>query len=283
MVVAVVTDATCDLSADDVARLGVRVVPLGVTVEVDGGGDRTGPEGIAAFYEALAGGTSVPTTSQPAGPAFLEVWREAAAGGADEIVSLHVAGALSGTVDRARATASRAPVPVTVIDSEQVSGGLALQVVTAARVAAGGAPRDRVVAAAEQVRASTTSLVGVDDPRHLRRGGRFRGAGGDGLTIRPVLALGAGGLEPVALARTWRRAIDAIVTTAAEAVAGVPVEVVLTHALVPDRVARLRAALESRLEVVSERTLLMGPVVGAHVGPGAVGVALVPAVSTGVR
>ena len=130
MSVAVVTDSTCDLAGADAEELGVRVVPLSVLF-----GDRVAFSRVSVtdeqFYEQLAATDELPTTSQPSAPWFEEAWADARDAGHEAVVNLHLSAELSGTVERARALAPSAPLPVTVVDSRQVSGGLALQVLAA--------------------------------------------------------------------------------------------------------------------------------------------------------
>lgn len=279
MDVAVVTDSTADLDVE-VGAAVAGIVPLTVTVADRPAVARASLD-LAEFYDALRAGAPV-TTSQPTGSAFLEVWRAAVEQGARSIVSVHVASGLSGTVDRARSVASDCPVPVEVVDSGQVSGGLALQVLAAADVARAGGDAAAVREAAAAIRRTTTSLVAVADIAHLRRGGRLvadRGRDVDvPLRSHPVLAIADGDIVPIGRARTWRRALARLASSVAAA--GRPGEewdVVVGHAAEPERAAALLAAVREHVAVGSATTVQFGPVVGAHVGPGAVGVAAAPA------
>lgn len=136
--VAVVTDSTASLPESELARWGIVVVPLEVVI----GGERRhegrdlGPAELGA---ALGAGERV-TTSQPAPAAFAEAYARAVAGGAREIVSVHLSGDLSGTVQAAQLAALGAPVPVHVVDSRSVVMGLGFAARTAARLARGDVP-----------------------------------------------------------------------------------------------------------------------------------------------
>lgn len=282
MGVAVVTDSTCDLPAALVAELGVRVVPLTVAFGSDPGVARD--ELIAEdFYRQLAAtDDELPTTSQPSSWRFEQVWAEAAAAGHDAVVSLHVSGELSGTVTSARALAAHAPLPVEVVDSRQVSGGLALQVIAVARAAAAGADVTSLLEVASRARRATRSVVAVDTAEYLRRGGRLtagRAAVGAALRTRPVLAVEDGRIQLVDRARTWRRAVDRLAEAVAAGAGAEPQQVVVAHALHPERAAAVLDAVRDRMEVAEALEVVMGPVVGTHAGPGAVGVAAAPATS----
>ena len=279
MRVAVVTDSTCDLPADLAEAMGVRVVPLSVAF---GARDLYSRVSLTddEFYAELAASAELPTTSQPVGPWFEEAWADAADDGFDAVVSLHVSDALSGTVDRARSLAGAAPIPVHVVDSRQVSGGLALQVLAAVRVAASGAQAEAVVAAADAVRRKTTSVIAVDTLEYLRRGGRLSGAQavvGTALRMRPVLGVQGGRIELLDRARTWSKAVERLVDRVAEHATDEPQHAVIAHAVAPERAEALLAAVSARVEIAESLEVVIGPVVGTHTGPGAVGVALAPA------
>lgn len=280
MRIAVVTDSTADVPADLAEALGLRVVPLSVRF-----GQRDVYSRITItdeeFYAELAANEELPATSQPVPVWFEEAWGDAADEGFDAVVSLHVSSELSGTVERARVMASDAPLPVHVVDSRQVSGGLALQVLAAVRAAGReGADVDGVLAAAAAVRDATRTLMVVDTLEFLRRGGRLTGAQalvGNVLRVRPVLAVEGGRVELLERARTWARARERIADLAAAHAGDEPVHAVLAHALAPDRAAELLVALRERVEVAEHLEVVIGPVVGTHIGPGAVGVSLAPA------
>lgn len=279
MSVAVVTDSTCDLPAELAEALGLRVVPLSVLF-----GNREVFSRVSVsdeeFYRELEASDDLPSTSQPVAAWFEEAWADAHDAGHDAVVSLHLSAELSGTVDRARSLAAEAPLPVTVVDSRQVSGGLALQVLAAVRVAAAGGSVDEVVAAAAAVRERTVSLLVVDTLTYLRKGGRLstpEALLGAALRVRPLLGVEAGRIELLDRERTWTRAIRRLVERAAAGAGDEPQHAVVAHALAPERAAEVLEALRAAVDVVEHLEVVIGPVVGTHTGPGAVGVALTPA------
>jgi len=281
--VAVVTDSTCDLPDALVEALGLRVVPLSVAF-----GDQSLIAGVElsteAFHARLADSEVLPTTSQPAPAWFEEAYADCADDGYRQVVSLHCSAALSGTVALARDRARRAPLDVEVVDSRLVGGALGAAVLAAHRVAEQGGDLAEVVAAAERVRTTSRSLIVVDTLDHLRRGGRLTGAQaaiGTALQVKPILHLTADGrVEVRERTRTWRRAMERVIALAVEVAGGRAVDVVVTHALAHERAAQLLAALAEAVDIRQRHETLIGPVVGTHVGPGAVGVVVVPVPET---
>lgn len=280
--VAVVTDSTCDLPRELVESLGLRVVPLSVTF-----GDETLIAGVqlspSDFYARLAASDTLPTTSQPAPAWFEEAYADCVDDGYTHVVSLHCSAALSGTVALARDRARQAEIDVEVVDTRLVGSALGAAALAAHRVAeAGGGPHE-VVAAAERVREAAASLIVVDTLDHLRRGGRLTGAQaaiGTALKVKPILHLTPDGrVEVRERTRTWARALERVGVLAAEAAEAAgdrPVDVTVAHAVAPARAEQLWAVLERHVRLGRRLETLIGPVVGSHVGPGAVGVVVAP-------
>jgi DegV family protein with EDD domain len=276
--VAVVTDSTADLPRDLAEELGIRVVPLSVTF-----GSETFISGVTIgheeFYERLGASTQLPTTSQPTPAWFEEAYADCVDDGLDAVVSLHVSSALSGTVALARARAKEAEIPVEVVDSRLVGGSLGLAVLAAHRIAEAGGDVEEVVAAAERVRSHVTSLLVVDTLDYLKRGGRLTGAQalmGSMLRVKPLLHLTEGRVEVLERARTWSRALDRLADLVEEVGKAGPVDIVVTHAVSEERADEVGQRLEGRVEFALRFEAKIGPIVGTHVGPGAIGVAVLP-------
>lgn len=277
--VAVVTDSAADLPRALAERLGIRVVPMSVAFgpEVLISGVSITPE---RFYERLGEASELPTTSQPSPAWFDEAYADAHDDALDAVVSIHVSSALSGTVALARSKAEAAPLPVEVVDSRTVGPGQALVTLAAHRAASDGAGVGEVVATAERVRAATSQWVVVDTLDYLRRGGRLTGAQammGSMLRVKPILGVVDGRVEVEDRARTWRRALQRVVGLVEEAAADRPVDVIVTHAVAPDRAEELWTAIGERVEIRDRLDALIGPIIGTHTGPGAVAVAVTPA------
>ena len=276
--VAVVTDSTADLPRDLVESIGLRVVPLSVTF-----GDRSYMSGVDLqpedFYAKLASIPRMPTTSQPSPAWFEEAYADCADDGHRAIVSVHCSAALSGTVSLARDRAKRADLEVEVLDAGLVGGSLGLAALAAHRTAERGGSVAEVVAAAQAVRDRSIGLLVVDTLEHLHRGGRLTGAQklvGNALKVKPLLHLIDGRVEVREKTRTWTRAMDRCVELVVEVAAGGPVDVAVVHALAPERADELYERLQGRVVVAEHLRALIGPIVGTHVGPGAIGVAAMP-------
>lgn len=277
--VAVVTDSTSDLPHGLAEELGIRVVPLSVTFDAE-----TFISGVTidppTFYERLGRTQALPTTSQPTPAWFEEAYADCVDEGHRAAVSLHVSSALSGTVGLARDRAQRALLPVEVIDTRLVGAPLGLVAIAAQRAAREGSDVRGVVQAAEQAAERVTSLLVVDTLEYLRRGGRLSGTQamvGSVLRVKPLLHLVDGRVEVRERARTWTRALDRVADLVEEAAQGADMDVVVAHAVAEERAAELWDRLAQRVGIASRLETMIGPIVGTHVGPGAVSVAALPA------
>ena len=278
MGVAVVTDSTADLPARVARAHGVSVVPLQVVI-----GTRSYPEGVEVDAEAVAQAlrAHVPVrTSQPNPAAFLAAYQLAADAGASGVLSLHLSAHMSGTHSSATLAAAQSPIPVRVVDSHSMGMALGFAVLSAARRAAAGGGLDECYAVAEARVAATSSFFYVDTLEHLRRGGRIGAAQallGNALAVKPLLHLRDGRVEPLERVRTAARAIARLEELALEAASGREVDIAVHHLASADRAELLAEALRSRTEHLRELLVSeIGAVVGAHVGPGMLGVVVAP-------
>ncbi len=276
--VGVVTDSTADLPMDLADDIGLRVVPMSVSFR-----DETFISRVTIsddeFYARLAEATQLPTTAQPSPAWFEEAYADCVDDGLEACVSLHVSRELSGTVAAARRAAEDAGLEVHVVDSRQVGGGLALMALAAQRVASEGGSVPEVVAAAERARDGLVNGVVVDTLENLRKGGRVSGAQalvGNMLRVKPILTVRDGRIEPIGRARTIRRGLDELTDLVVDRLDGQPADVIVTHALAPERAEQLWERLRDRVHVASELTTVFGPVLGTHTGQGAVAVAATP-------
>lgn len=293
MSTALVTDSTAYLPSALLDGLDIRVVPLHVVV-----GGRTHSEGVdidpAAVAAALRAFTPV-TTSRPTPAAFIDAYEAAAAAGADSVVSVHLSEAMSSTIGSAHHAASESPIPVTVIDSRALGMVMGFAVLAGARLAAGGASAGEVADAVRATCAGASVMFYVDTLEYLRRGGRIGKAGamlGSALAIKPILGLRDGQIVPLERVRTSSRAIarlEELAVDAAQAAGaadaggaggnGGGVDVAVHHLDSPERAERLAERLRARLGPGTEVVVVeLGAVVGAHVGPGTLAVAVVPRV-----
>ena len=266
MTVAVVADSACDLPPGE----GITIVPLLVAFGDQSYLDRVEIE-PERFWTLLAERPDFPTTSSPGPAAFADAYRRAAAGGAEGVVSVHVSARLSRTVESARRAAEESDALVEVVDTRSVSLGQGLVARAASRAAAGGASTREVAEAARAAARGVTLVAVLDTVDHLRRGGRLgraRAALSDLLRIRPVLTLEDGEPTLVSRARTRGRALGEMLRL----VAGPAVEAAVLHSGAPE-VEEVAAEVE-RACGVTPLICAIGAVTGSHLGPRALGVAV---------
>lgn len=284
MTIAVVTDSTASLTQDLCREHGIRVVPLHVVVD---GRERAEGEGgdPAWVVEALRRKADV-STSRPAPATFLRTYEEAAKGGAEAIISVHLSGSLSGTADSARSAALESPVPVHVVDSRSIGMVVGFAAVGATRDAAAGRDVAEVVERMERRLGGSSVRLLVHTLERLRRGGRIGGAAallGSALAVKPVLHVEDGQVEPLERVRTASRAIARLQALTEADCADLPewadgVEIAVQQIDADERADGLADALTDSLGDAAGpvETTTLSAVVAAHVGLGTIGVALVP-------
>ena len=281
--VAVVTDSTSSLSADVATEHDIVVVPLQVVIGARSYDDGVDPEAIPeAVAKALREFLPV-STSRPSPAVLLETYERAAAEGAEEIVSVHVSADVSGTYESAMLAARRAPVKVHAVDSRQVGAGTGFAALTAAEVVADGGDGREAATAARQRGTATASLFYVDTLEYLRRGGRVGAAAaflGSALAVKPILHLDDGRIAPLDKVRTSGRALARLEDLAAQAAEEKQVDVAVCHLASEGPAEALAEVLTTRLATnLSGREIGVAEVpsvLGAHVGPGLVGVTVAP-------
>lgn len=275
MPVALVSDTCHYLPRPIVNEIGLQEVSL--YVHRAGSSEREADiSDYDAYYAALAAGGEPPTTSQPSIGDFLAVYEPLVASGHD-VVSIHLSGSLSGTVGaatQARAQLAGGAARVHIVDSATACGAQGLMLLAAAAAARTGADAAAVVDRAEQARASLRFLFSLDTLEYLRRGGRIGGAQaflGAALKIKPILSL-ATEITAVERVRTSGRAFDRMVSLLeqlkADGCDGWVVQHTHAHEQARALVERGREIFGSEPVFTSE----VGPVIGAHIGPGLLGV-----------
>lgn len=273
--VAVVTDSTAYLPEGVAETSHVGVVPLHVVL-----GSRTGTEGAdvspgdvasALTERRMQVSTSRPTPSELAG-----AYR---ATGARCIVSVHLSAELSGTYDAAVLAAAEVAgegLEVRVVDSGTIAMGLGFAVLAAARAATGGASAEEVEAAARTTAGATDVLFYVDTLEHLRRGGRIGAAAalvGTALAVKPLLHVTGGRIAPLEKVRTASKALARLEDLAVERAGQDAVDVAVHHLAAEEKATALAGRLLTRIPGLdSVHVSEVGAVVGAHVGPGLLGV-----------
>jgi len=273
----IVTDSTCDLPQSIVDRLQITVLPLFINI-----GKETYLDGVdmsrQTFYQKLPTFKSHPTTAAPGPDVFRQTYERLAAEGATEILSIHIAEMLSAIVDIARVAAKEtSSVPVTVLDSGQLSLGMGFMVQTAATAAVQGASMTEILNLLEEQGSRTHVFAVIDSLTYLRRSGRMNGvvAGiGSLLQIKPLLKMHQG--EAVSeRVRTLSAANKRLMTLLGEV--GPFEKAALVHTHAEDRAESLRRQAGRLLPAGEVSSVDITPVLGAHLGPNAVGFACLSA------
>ena len=281
MAVKIVTDSTADLPPEIVEELGITVVPANVRFGNDDykdGVDLSADE----FFDKLLNGPDLPTTSQPSIGEFKDAY-ERAAEGADGIVSVHVSGKLSGTMNSATQGASQADAacPIEVLDTRQASMGSGLVAMAAARAARDGAGLEETADAARSAIARSQCFALLDTLEYLIKGGRIgkaRGAIGTLLRIKPMIILRDGEVNDLARERSRARAV-ARLRRVAEDFAPLAALVVM-HSTNPEEARALADDLASlTVGDAKPMTARFGPALGTYVGPNSLGITLLTAES----
>lgn len=276
MAVRIVTDSTADLPLKLAHDLGIAVVPLSVIF-----GDEVFREGIDIshdlFYDKLAHGKILPTTSAPSVGDFLEAY-EPLLKETDEIVSIHISSKLSAThnnaVQAAQVVADQGG-RVEVVDSEVVSLGLTFVTLAAARVAREGGSVEEIREEVDRTIKRLRIYFILDTLEFLRRGGRIgRGRAflGAMLRVKPLLSLRDGEVHPEERLRTKANAMERLfqIATSYPKVR----EVAIGYSTNPQDAHDLKRRLEGVLPHVNILVTRVGPVIGAHGGPGVLGLGL---------
>jgi DegV family protein with EDD domain len=278
--VAIVTDSTADIPALVQKQLDIHVVPLNVVF-----GETNYLDGVditsQSFFEMLPKSQFHPRTSQPSPGDFTAVY-ERLLKDYDEVLSLHISAGVSGTYQSAvMARDIVSTTSVTVLDTRSASLGLGLAVVAAAEARNDGKDLPEILAAAKSICDRQTLLLSVDTLEYLRRNGRIGKASallGTLLNVHPVLRFADGAVAPHAKIRgKMSKVLQSMVDAAGEFVPhGRAVQAAIMHGNCPERAEELKALLEKAYRVDSLLVNVMGPVIGVHAGPGAVGLVVVP-------
>lgn len=278
MTVAVVTDSGSDLTPAQLAEHEIRQIPLTVFFGEQGflSPDELPPD---EFWGRMTGPESpFPHTAAPAAGQFKEVYEGLFAEGADAIVSVHLSETLSSTIQSARMAAEMLPArEIRVVDSRSASLGVGALALRAARMAAAGTGAPEIAAELERMRGRTVFFVALETLEYLYRGGRIgraRALVGGLLSVKPIMTIDEGIVVQADLPRTRARARERIIEFMTER------QLDELHVLYipPFDAEAFRADLLARLPgrapaIVT--TQVIGPVIGAHVGPGSYGGVLV--------
>ncbi len=272
----IVTDSTCDLPQEIIDQYNITVVPAYVNID-----DKSLTDGVeltrSQFYSNLASYQTHPTTSAPAPAEFTAVYDKVAAAGATQIISIHISAELSSFLNSARLGAQATSHDITLVDSRNVTMGLGLLVLRAAQAIEAGDSKDEVVAMLNRLIPRTYVYAAADTLEYLRRSGRvgFAQAGlGSLLQIKPILIVTEGKATSFDRVRTTKKIAPTLVNLLAKH--GELENLAVIDAAAPERAQALKQMVaESFPNGSPQISAQIGPAIGAHIGPGTLGLALI--------
>jgi DegV family protein with EDD domain len=278
--IGIVTDSTAYLDQSWATENDIKMVPLKVIF-----GDEVYREGIdithEEFFRKLKGSSQFPTTSQPSVGEFKEAYEEMAQR-YDELISLHISGGISGTVESARSAAQEleSRVRIEVIDSRFTSISMYMILKKMVEGLKAGKDLDSLVKTADTIIKNMKLYFAVDTLEYLHKGGRIGGAQaflGSMLKIKPILFLD-GTIDALEKARGTQKAISRILEISAEKLGGRKAEIGITHVADLEAGESLKAMAAETLNCDPGQILMneTGPVIGSHTGPGTVGISFYP-------
>ncbi len=273
--IAVVTDSVACVPQELLERYNIHVVPFHVVWD-----GRVYTDGVdltpGEFYRFFDQNKAFPTTTQPSLADFIRTYARLSEE-AEGIVSIHIPEELTGAINVARVAAKEAAsVPVRVVDSRMATMAQGFIVLEAARTAAAGGTLDEVVSAAEALIARVDFFATLDDLKHLHRGGRIGEAAtllGSKLRINPILSLAHGRVRVLGVVRTRPRAVEKMIEMMEEKVGQSPIHVSVFHGDALEEAQRIGEEIQSRFDCVEFYVTEFTPVMGAHTGPGVIGLA----------
>ncbi|MGM0689167.1 MAG: DegV family protein [Bacillota bacterium] len=279
----IVTDSTADLSKEQTKKYGIKVVPITVIFGEDSysdGVDLTAKD----FFSKLTSSRILPKTSQPSPEMFRQAYEEIASQD-DTVLSIHISGKLSGTLNSAEVASKMVAPEVIPIDTKTASQGIGLSVLIAAEAAHREMALEEILTLTEKSIARTFSVFAVDTLEFLQRNGRIGKAAsllGSLLQIKPVLYADPEGMvAPYDKVRGRSQVIPSLVKAALKNVsADYPVNLSVVHTGAEESARTLLKELQEKYEVIDLHVGMVGPAIGAHIGPGAVGLMIQPSFDT---
>jgi DegV family protein with EDD domain len=277
--ITIVTDSSAYIPKSAQKGLDISVIPLWLIWDNDRFQDGVDID-PQTFYDRLKKSATIPTSSQPSAKEF-EIFFRQVAKECDAIVSVLVSSKISGTVDCAQTALSEIQdFPIRIVDALSSSMGLGFVVLAAARAAAAGEDLDGVVAAAEKMRDTAQLLFVVDTLEYLHRGGRITGAKrllGTALQIKPILEFKDGLIQSLSQARTKTKAFERLLQISKERLGDKRMaEAAIVDIDNPEDGEAVARLTKERFGPMVVHRAEVSPVVGTHVGPGAIGIAFYP-------
>ncbi len=285
MAIHIVTDSSHYLDPGVLEQLRLHVLPLSLILDGRAHQERiemTTPSLFETLADRRAGWPSTAAVT----PGALQAAFDQLTANGDEVVGVFMSRGTSVTVENAQNVAAAHPRRdrIHVVDSQVISGALALTLYTVGQLAQTGAPAAHIAAVAQRMGEAMRVMFTVDTLDYLHRGGRMKGSQalmGSLLGIKPVLWLDRGHITLWSKARGKKKALDVMLDACVKAMpAGEPVVALIFDAAAPEENAELGAVLRQRLPVEQLYSTQIGPVVAAHVGPGCLAMAVCPVSAT---
>ncbi|MGJ7921803.1 DegV family protein [Neobacillus sp. LXY-4] len=269
----IVTDSTADLTHEEISKYNLEVVPLSIHINGETFIDRVDITPVE-FIKKMKESPELPKSSQPSAGTFVEVYDRLADEGY-EVISIHMTGGMSGTVQSAASAAQMTKAKVTVVDSRFISRALTFQVIEAAKMAQSGKSSAEIIEHINKIREQTRLFVVVDTLENLVKGGRIgkgRAMIGSLLNIKPIASLEGGVYTPVAKVRSHSQVAKYLAKQFAEDVKDKTVKGAgIVHVEGLELANKVKDAM-IELTGFSETTIsYTTPVIGTHTGVGAIG------------
>ena len=276
----IVTDCAADMSVKELEQLGVVAAPL--FIQFPEGEVSSADISADDFYNRLeAMRPKIPTTAQPSGGIFAELYRKLAQT-EKNIFSIHISSGLSGTINSARDGGEivKAEANVSYWDTLTLSGGERFQVMAAALASKAGWAMNAIQERLTKIREKTEVIYTLDTLEYLARGGRIgrvKAIAGALLKLKPVIRVDSDGkYSTVTTGRTLGKSMTAIADYLAEKYGNTPLWVTVLHGRFAEKADSISKEFQSKLNVAKMEVMRISPVLGVHTGPGIVGAAVVP-------
>lgn len=280
MAIKIVTDSTADVPIKIAQEYGIEIVPLNVHF-----GEEVYKDGVdiwsEEFYNKLRNESVLPNTSQPSPGDFLKTYQKIAKPG-DTIISIHISREMSGTADAAKLAAEMmgADYRIEIVDSRQVTLSLGILVIAAAKAVKNGASAETILTNLSKWMSEVSIFFTLKSLEHLHRTGRIGKASvmmGSLLNIKPVLSIEEGLIVPVEKVRgNFQKVAEILVDKVIKRYGNQRFNVGIIHTELQDDLSVLETIAKKKLNIEEMVVNLAGPIVGAHVGPNAIGIIVLP-------
>ena len=276
----IVTDCAADMSAEELERLGIVQAPL--FIQFPEGEVSSADISADDFYNRLeAMRPAIPTTVQPSGGIFADLYRKLAQKEKD-IFSIHISSGLSGTLNAARDGGEQAKPEANVNfwDTLSLSGGERFQVLAAVMASKAGWAMDAIQERMKTIREKTEVIYTLDTLEYLARGGRIgrvKALAGALLNLKPIIRVDTDGrYSTVSNGRTLGKSMTAIADHLLNKYGNTPLWVTVLHGRFAEKADLLANEFKEKLNIAKLEVMRISPVLGVHTGPGIVGAAVVP-------